>query len=111
MRRKVPLQMKRVIDISESLGTVDTREGICELCATAQAGYEDNTGRLVIQLESFLRTTDLRTRERRIEAGWLPGPEEVTEKVEQAEAGDVAREIFHRWARKVREAAPALHQV
>jgi hypothetical protein len=100
--------MKHVIDTSEVVGNVDMREGECEVCASAVAHYDEDAGRLVINLDSFLRTTDLRKKERRLTAEWLPKPQTVTEGVGPDETVDVAKEVFHRWVAKVREATPAL---
>lgn len=103
--------MKRVIDTSEVLGTTELPEGNCELCATAEADYHDDTRQLIVHLDSLLRTTDARTPERHPPAHWLPKPETICESVRLDESMDVARDIFHRWARKVRAAAPSLHSV
>ena len=105
------MQMKRIIDTSEVLGTVEAPEGLCELCASADASFDEEAGRLLVKLETFLRPTDLLVRERHFRADWLPKNETVTESVAREECHEVAREIFHRWTRKVREAAPKLHQV
>ena len=104
-------KMKRIIDTSEVLGTVEVPEGLCELCASAEANFDEAAGRLVTKLEAFLRPTDLLVKERRFRADWLPKNETVTESVAREECHEVAREIFHRWVRKVREAAPQLHHV
>jgi len=104
-------QMKRVIDTSEVLGTVEVPEGNCEVCASADAGFDEAAGRLVVKLEAFLRPTGLLVKERHFRADWLPKNETVTDAVGREESGEMAREIFHRWVRKVREAAPSLHQV
>lgn len=101
--------MKRVIDTSEILGTVELPTGKHEVCASAVAGYDEERGQLVVNLSSFLRAEDLREKERQISAHWLPKPEKVTESVGPEETGAVAREVFHRWAKKVRQSAPALH--
>lgn len=101
--------MKRVIDKSEVLGTVELPEGICEVCAAAEAGYDEAAARLVVNLDAFLRTTDLRRKERRMAADWLPRKETITEPLSRDECHAVAGEIFQRWVRRVREAAPALH--
>src|SRR5881394_3959079 len=101
--------MKRVIDTSEVLGSVQTIEGEREVCVSADANYDEDAGRLVIKLDAFLRNTDLVTKEKRFSAEWLPKPELVRESVGPDEKVEVAREIFHRWVRKVREAVPMLH--
>lgn len=103
--------MKSVIDTSEVLGTVEVPEGTSELCASALASFDEAAGRLAVRLESFLRPTGLLARERHFRADWLPANETVSESVAREECHEVAREIFHRWARKVREAAPQLHHV
>jgi len=101
--------MKRVIDTNEVLGTVELATGACEVCASADASYDESAGRLVVALNSFLRTTDLRAKEQRLSADWLPKPATVTESVGPDETVEAARDIFHRWVRKVRQAAPSLH--
>jgi len=103
--------MRRVIDTSEVLGTVETPEGTSELCAAADAGFDEGAGHLVVKLEAFLRPAGLLAKERHFRADWLPASQTVTESVAREESGEVAREIFHRWVRKVREAAPQLHHV
>ena len=102
--------MKQVIDTSEVLGTVETEEGTCEVCASAGATYDETTGRLAVRLEAFLRPAALLAKERHFRAPWLPKDEVVTEGVAREECHEVARDIFHRWVRKVREAAPGLHR-
>ena len=103
--------MKRVIDTSEVLGTVETMEGTCEVCASAEAGFDEAAGRLLVKLEAFLRPAGLLVKERHFRADWLPAKETITESSGREECGEMAREIFHRWVRKVKEAAPPLHQV
>lgn len=100
--------MKQVIYTSEVLGNVETEQGVRELCATAGAHYEEGAGRLSVELDAFLRSTDLRAKEERFRADWLPKAETVRESAGPDEAVELARDIFHRWVRKVREAAPAL---
>ena len=103
--------MKRIIDTSEVLGTVEVPEGTCEVCAAADAGFDEAAGRMVVKLEAFLRPAGLLVKERHFRADWLPSNETVTESVGREESGEMAREIFHGWVRKVREAAPPLHHV
>ena len=90
---------------------MEVPEGVGELCAAAQASFDEEAGRLTVKLEAFLRPTNLLVKERHYRAGWLPANETVTESLAREECHEVAREIFHRWVRKVREAAPHLHHV
>ena len=101
--------MKRLLDTSEVLGSVDHPAGKCEACASAVATYDEASGKVEIQLDAFLRTVDLRAPERRLTADWLPKGETVHESAGPEEASALARDIFHRWVRKVRQAAPQLH--
>ena len=103
--------MKHVIDTSEVLGTVDTPEGECEVCATAAAQYDEQAGRLRVELDAYLRTTDLRKKEKRLAANWLPQPQTVVEGVGPDETVELAKEIFHRWVTRVREASPTVGYV
>lgn len=103
--------MKRVIDTIEALGAVETPGGPCEVYVSADAAFDEALGRLVVKLEAFLQPADLLAKERHLRAEWLPKNETVVETVGSEETVDLARDIFRRWVRKVREAAPALHHV
>jgi len=100
--------MKRVIDTSEALGVVATPEGAREVCVAGDANYDEEAAKLIVKLEAFLRSTDLLRKEQRFSADWLPKPETVRETVQLDETGEMARDIFHRWVRKVRQTVPAL---
>ena len=83
---------------------------MCELRASADSSFVEEAGRLVTKLEAFLRPTDLLVKERHFRADWLPENETVAESVVREECHDVAREIFNRWVRKVREAVMVANQ-
>ena len=102
--------MKRVLSTSEILGTVEAPAGVLEVCASAEANYDEQQHRLLIDLDARLRTTDIRKKEQQLSATWLPKPERVIESVDYDETSALARDVFHRWVRKVRQAAPALHK-
>jgi hypothetical protein len=97
----------RVIDISEIVGTFGRNGSTTDVCATATGGYDDDAGVLKIKLDSFIRLADVRVRETHETAPWLPRPQTVTERVSRDEAGVLARDIFHRWAARVRGAIPS----
>jgi hypothetical protein len=97
--------MKKVI-ISEIVEAVDSAAGPGEVCASADADYDEGTQRLSVTLDSFLRTSDPRRAETRLEAAWLPRRETLRESVGPCEASDAAKEIFGRWVNRVRQAIP-----
>ena len=103
--------MKRVIDTSEVLGTVDAPGGRREVCVSADAQYDESSHQLLVRLDAFLRNTDIVTKEKHFLPAWLPKPENIQESVGPDETIELAREIFHRWVKKVREATPKLHPV
>ena len=102
------MEMKRVTDTTKVLGTVELPQGRCEVCASADAKYDEEATRLEVKMDAFLRTTDLLTKERRFPADWLPKPETVRETVGPDETVEMAHDIFHQWVRRVRQAVPAL---
>ena len=100
--------MKRIIDTSDILGILETAEGTREVCVSAEPSYDENSAQLIVKLDGFLRNTDLLSKEKRFVADWIPKPEIIRESVGQDETVEMARDIFHRWVRKVKDAAPSL---
>lgn len=101
--------MKKVINISEIVETVDLPEGPCEVCAGAEAEHDEMRGRLIVRAGSFVRTADLRRTEKQVAAPWLPKPEIIEEAVARGEAVTVAKDIFRSWVQKVRRSIPSVH--
>lgn len=97
--------MKRVIDSTEVLGTVETSTGACSLCAAANAKFDDSAGKLVVVLRAFLRPVE--PSQKLPVVDWLPGDETVSVNVGFPDAWEAAKEVFKRWVRRVRESAPA----
>ena len=100
--------MKRIIQMSEVLGGVELPEGPCEVCASADAGYDEAAGRMDVRLTTFLRRTALSIKQQPFRADWLPADESVTQFVSREECHEAARQVFHRWVRQIRQAAPGL---
>ncbi len=98
--------MKRVISTSEIIGSFarDGRE--FEVCATAEADFDETSSQLQLELDSFIRPVDLRSKEKHLPTDWLPKKQNLKESVSQDEATDLAKEIFHRWVGKVRQSVP-----
>src|SRR5688572_4337454 len=99
--------MRKILSTSEIIQDLDLEVEPKELCAAAEADYDERKHTLVIKLDAFVRQVhhagpDVCTR-----PDWLPKPEILREGVGPDEAGDLAREIFRRWTKKVREMAEA----
>ena len=90
------------------LGEVETPDGTYDVCAEAVALYDEEASKLEVELDAFLRTTDIRIKEKRLCPDWMPKHVHVRESAVPEETGDLARDIFQRWVRKVRESIPAL---
>jgi hypothetical protein len=98
--------MNRVLSSNEILGTVDLQGQETEVVASAEATYDDGKGELVLELGAFLRPVDIRHKERHLGADWLPRGQVVREHVSRDEAGDLAKDVFHRWVVRVRQSIP-----
>ena len=98
--------MRRIISISEVVEEVDLDGGRFEACATAEADYDETKSQLMVRLDSFLRPADLKTGIKQFSPDWLPRKETVKESVAPEEASEVAKEIFHRWVKKVHQSNP-----
>ena len=101
--------MKRVIDTSEILGTIDFKGGEWEICAVAEAGYDSVNQKLNVKLDVFLRFHGVTAKEIKERPEWLPHPKIISEPVSIGGASEVARDIFHTWVRKIRAAEPSIH--
>jgi hypothetical protein len=79
-----------------------------EACATAEALYDEEQSQLIVELDSFLRPTDLRFKEEHLPADFLPERQTFKESVSQDEAPELARDVFHRWVRTVRQSVTSM---
>ena len=102
--------MNEILETREILGTLQLPEGECELVASATAEYSEGSANLVVHLEAAIARRAGGSDTARVIADWLPTNQTVSEFVPIDEAGEVARDIFRKWVRKVRESAPDLHQ-
>lgn len=100
--------MKKIFSTSRIVGTCRMHNQDVETCATAEANYDEDQSQLRIELNSFVRPTDLRFKEEHFAADFLPTKQTVTESVSQDEAPELARDIFQRWVRTVRQSMTSL---
>jgi hypothetical protein len=99
--------MKRIFSSSQIIGRFTQEQKDFEVCATADANFNEGPSQLVMELDSFVRPLNLRAKEKHLKAGWLPKSQRIKESVSLEEAPDLARDIFHRWVRTVRQAIPS----
>ncbi len=96
--------MKQLIETLEVMGTIESSRGPYEVCAAAAAHFDTQQHKVIVELEAFLRTTNLLAKEDHRTADWLPKALTISESVSEEEAADAARDIFHAWVKKVRTA-------
>lgn len=100
--------MKRVISISEVVETLEADGGLHEVCATAEASYDEEKSVVIVQLDCFLRPADARQKLPTEPHDWLPRKCTIIEAVPRDEAPLLTREIFQTWVRKVRRTIPTV---
>lgn len=99
--------MKRIISSSEIIGSFTRDDHEFEVCASAEADFDEAKSQLLLDLDSFIRPVDIRSKEKHLPADWLPKKESLKESVSQEDAVSLAKEIFHRWVGKVRQSVPS----
>lgn len=100
--------MNSILNTTEIVGTVELPQGEFEVCASADATYNQNSGTLSVELGANLRPGAATDKTTDVHAEWIPKGQIVNEHVGIEEAGEVARDIFKRWVRKIRECVPSL---
>jgi hypothetical protein len=101
--------VNEILETSEIVGTLDLPQGECELNASATAEYNEGSGLVIVRLDASVRRRNDRSQGDSVPVDWLPTGGTVSEFAPIDEASEVARDIFRRWVRKLRTAAPALH--
>jgi hypothetical protein len=95
--------MESVISISEVVEKQPSPNGILEVCATLESTYDKAAQQLTALLGCHVQEA---LGARRLAGPWLPAAETLREHVAREEASDVARDMFHRWAERVRHCVP-----
>jgi len=98
--------MKTILSTSEILGFVAHDESELEICATAEANFEEGRSQMEVELDSVLCPVNMRSPERPVCPGWLPKKQTVREHVPRSEAVELARDIFQQWVGRVRQSIP-----
>lgn len=98
--------MKKVISISEAIERISWEKGTAELCANAEASFDQSKNQVVVALDSFISPVDITAPDQQLRASWLPAAEVVRVSADSGEAAEIARDIFHNWVKRLRAAAP-----
>jgi hypothetical protein len=102
--------MHRPVYFFEAVGTCLESGREMEVCASAEGRHDAAGGKLSVDLECFVRPVGITEKETHGHPGWLPVPQRLEEGVAEGDASEMAREIFHGWAAKVRAALAAEHE-
>ena len=100
--------MKRIISMSRIVESREVTKGTREVIASAEAEFDEGKSELVIDLDSKVQVTDAHGHDTLVTQDWLPARETVREHLSLSDAPDASKEIFERWAHKVRESIPSL---
>jgi len=98
--------MKTILSTSEIIGFVAHAESELEICATAEANFDEGKSQMEVELDSFVRPVDCRSVQKPACPCWLPKKQTAREIVPRSEALELARDIFHRWVGRVRQSCP-----
>jgi hypothetical protein len=97
---------RNVLDTVRIIETREIGHDSYEICATAQARYEEASSEMQVDLDSFVRRFEIRGKDQIVRPPWLPRRDSVKSHVHLSEAPDAAKEIFESWARRVQRAIP-----
>jgi hypothetical protein len=93
--------MKR-ITFSEVADEVDSLRGPAELCAVAEAAFDEAASRLIVQVNCHLRLKSFEEPGETFRESWLPAPSLLRETVSPEDACALTRELFQSWLHTVR---------
>lgn len=92
------------MSINEILVTI--HDGSVQVCATADADYDDANEKISIALDAFTRGASITDDTAHLPQPWLPGSERVSEHLPHSEVDEFVKHVFHGWVKKVRASIP-----
>lgn len=92
--------MERLISIIEIVGILDSEQ----VCAAADADYDEASQQVTIALSSFVRSPQ--PGEAALAQEWLPPRATVKEHLPRNEVSAFTKDVFASWANRVRRAIP-----
>lgn len=92
------------MSVSEIIGTID--DGSTQVCASAEAAYDQTAQKVTVALDAFTRRTSGSHDRAQQPQPWLPKAERVSEHLSRSEADAFVKDVFHSWVKKVRASIP-----
>ena len=89
--------MQNPLRLNKSLGEIETESGVFELFATAEATYDEQTGSVVVMLNSFLQLQRAKCLSARLFADSIVGRRTVTKEATEEKYGEAVSSIFANW--------------
>ncbi|MBI3876398.1 MAG: hypothetical protein HY300_10690 [Verrucomicrobia bacterium] len=99
--------MKKLISISEIVERIEMDDSLVDVCAIADAAYDDVRGLVEVKLSCSAVRGDIRPGPAPPPPEWLPHATVIREAVPLEEASEEARSIFAHWVKQVRHAIPS----
>lgn len=96
-----------ILDSVRILQTREVGRSVYEVCATAQALFDETAQAMVLQLDCFVRRFELTQPDLVLRPAWLPKRDSVRIRLSADEAPTAAKEIFDDWTEKVRRTIPS----
>lgn len=104
------VSLRNVLDEVTILDSHEVGKDLFETCASTQAGFDESTGEMHLQLDSFVRKVIHSGKDQILHPPWLPKRDRITTHLDFTEATDAAKEISRSWINKVRQAVPPSSQ-
>jgi hypothetical protein len=90
----------------EIVGTIERNHQMYDVCATADAAFDESNSKLIIELDRFLRIRDISQLEKPLEEKWMPKKNHVEYSLDRAEVTPTVDEVFAFWSKRVRSSIP-----
>ena len=100
------IAMKQIFSSNQIVGAFAKGQKEFEVCAIAEANFDEERSELVLHLDSFIQAINITSKEVQLQSDWLPKKQIVKEQVSSNEAPELARDIFHHWAKTLRQSIP-----
>ena len=102
----MPTQSHGLFDGLNIIATEEVGTKTYEVCAKCEATFDENTSKLSVGLQAFVRQFEIQGKDEVSHPPWLPRAENVKMGVSHEEACDAAKEIFSSWVKRVRLSIP-----